>query len=426
VEVLVAPPPKKDKKVLLEDPKLLKRKTLTYGRLHIDGSPSSFQWKKARFGGEIPIKGVEIVVAGNADEGNEFGCQTTPSAEGSFLVVMRGECSYLEKAEAAESSKAKGLIVVNTDNKDLFEMPAGYDLTPEEIDDLPVLPVVLVPQAAMQALKHIEEHNAFAKALLMPLDCDKDGCFPVYKTDIKLQADYDASGGQLFLTDEKGRDVSFEYVTSTFGSVLPESGQLVLVKSDGGANQGCKDVMNDADDLEGKVVLVKRGGCNFSEKAKLMQQHKARMVVLVNEEGGYLERPGAHPDVVGDLYAPMMMISKRSGDAIERIMEAREAGSEDGDGVDMPWASITKDRKIAVLWEEIFNFLSHCTTKVEKTDTASHSAFDVKVCDRDYKMMRKAAEAAGNQDKTDAIDNYLQHKKEESSEEKEVPANGEL
>ena len=62
----------------------------------------------------------------------------------------------MEKAVAAEESGAAGLIVVNSDNGDLFEIPAGYDLTEDEIKKLPDLPVVLVPRNALDVLKHVE------------------------------------------------------------------------------------------------------------------------------------------------------------------------------------------------------------------------------------------------------------------------------
>lgn len=54
------------------------------------------------------------------------------------------ECTYLQKAEAAEESGASALVVVNSDNGDLFPLPAGHELTYEELDDLPVVPTVLV------------------------------------------------------------------------------------------------------------------------------------------------------------------------------------------------------------------------------------------------------------------------------------------
>ena len=97
--------------------------------MHVDGSPSSFQFKKARFSGSLPLKSFEITFASNA-----HGCSPVKNAKGTLLVVQRGECTYLEKAIAADAGGAAGLVVVNTDNGDLFEMPAGYDLTMEELE----------------------------------------------------------------------------------------------------------------------------------------------------------------------------------------------------------------------------------------------------------------------------------------------------
>jgi hypothetical protein len=104
--------------------------------------------------------------------------------------------------------------VVNTDNGDLFELPAGYDMTPEEVAALPSIPVVLVPLNALDVLMHITKEDPFARAALVPLECNVDGCFPVYKVDLKYLSDYDSSGGRIYVTGADGREVGLDFVTS--------------------------------------------------------------------------------------------------------------------------------------------------------------------------------------------------------------------
>ena len=416
IEKMVKPKEKKKKKVK-EDPTLVKRRTLTYGRMHIAGSPSSFQFKKARFGGELPTKAHEIVFSGTADDTNKFGCKVTDGAEKSFLVVKRGECTYLEKVEMAEKSGAAGLIVVNTDNKALFAMPAGYDMTPQESSELASIPAVLVPLNALDVLVHLEEQAPFARAALIPLECNDDGCYPVYKTDFKFLSDNDASGGKIWVTDSGGGEWGFDYVTSEFGSVLPESGGMVLVKSDGGKNWGCENVQEDDDDYDGKILLVERGGCSFFKKMLVLQELGAKLVVLADDaEGGNLVAIGAKTEEVGKLHIPVAMISKRDGKKMKDVVEGREEEMGEGGG-GMVFASLTNDRAVAVLWGEIGNFLLHCAGE-EKGEGGEEKEGRGKLetCNQDYDRMRRAAESSRNHDKMEALDRYLARKGREEGE----------
>jgi len=83
IEKLVPPSARKGAKAKKIDKALELRKSLTYGRLYVDGAAGSFQFMKAGFGGDIPLKSHEIVFGG-------FGCQAVDNAAGSMLVVKRG------------------------------------------------------------------------------------------------------------------------------------------------------------------------------------------------------------------------------------------------------------------------------------------------------------------------------------------------
>ena len=177
---------------------------------------------KASFGGDLPVKSSEITNGG-------FGCKAVDNAAGNILVVKRGECTYLQKAEKAEESGAAVLVVVNHDNGDLFQLPSGYDLSKKDLEDLPEIPVVLVQQAAAAMLEKLEDLDPFAKAILIPQDCSEDGCFPVFKSDKNFISHFDGSGGEIFLPDSNGgADIKMEFVSSSFGITVPDGGELVL------------------------------------------------------------------------------------------------------------------------------------------------------------------------------------------------------
>ena len=95
---------KKTKEMKKKVDKLLERRNeLTFGRLIVEGAPANYQYIKASFGGDLPLRSYEIQFSDN-----DYGCSKSTSAEGRILVVLRGKCTYLEKAKAAESSGAAG------------------------------------------------------------------------------------------------------------------------------------------------------------------------------------------------------------------------------------------------------------------------------------------------------------------------------
>ncbi len=384
------------------DPRVMKRRDLTYGRMYVDGSGSSFQFKKASFGGDIPLKSFEITFASN-----EYGCEPVSDADGSILVVMRGKCTYLEKAEAAEDSKAAVVVVVNSDDGDLFQMPAGHDLTPEEKEDLPNIPIVLVPRAAHDVLHKVGYFDIYARAVLIPLECDNDGCYPVLPSDFNILSQLDASGGKLYLDvdDTKG----LEYVSSSFGVTIPEGGQLAAVDPP----DACGGSLINGDDLKSAIVIIQRGKCDFTEKIKAAQQYGARLIIMIDDqEVSVLDRIGAPTDQLNEIYLPVLMISKSSGDTIKKAIADKE---ESGVPVSM---TITKERSVAVFWEEIRNFLANCVYRADGEEdghaTETLDERSLAECEVDYWRLKKISEnwlsKTNSVDRSKAIDLFIEMK----------------
>ena len=243
----------------------MKRNGLTFGRLYVDGAPANFQYIKASFGGNMPLKAFEIQFSDN-----EHGCTKSADATGRILVVVRGKCTYLQKAELAEESGASALIVVNDNNGDLFQLPAGHDLTEEERASIPNIPVVLVQHVALGALKEIENFDPFAKAMLIPHECNDDGCQSVHPVDLNFLSQFDSSGGHLFVSSSEG-ELKADFLASSFGITIPDEVQLTMAKP----IDACSDLV-DAEFLKDQAVLVQRGGCQFYDKIVRVQKSGAR------------------------------------------------------------------------------------------------------------------------------------------------------
>lgn len=121
------------------DPNLLARNKLKYGRLYTKNSVQSFDYAIASFGWPYPPIGPKKLFV--VEKPNEFGC-VDPTAniaeihaanavefantyENTYIVVKRGMCSFLQKAQYVKSNyrEASGLIVINS--ADQVESPSS-------------------------------------------------------------------------------------------------------------------------------------------------------------------------------------------------------------------------------------------------------------------------------------------------------------
>ncbi|GMI24781.1 hypothetical protein TrCOL_g8039 [Triparma columacea] len=372
----------KSKKI---DKDLELRKTLNYGRLYVDGAVGSFPFMKANFGGDIPLKAFEIVFGGN-------GCKEVNNAAGVMLVVTRGECTYLQKAEAAEESGASILVVVNSDNGDLFSLPAGHDLTPEQLDDLPVIPTVLVQQSALKMLQMLEDIDPFAKGMLIPQHCTADGCLPVLRSDRSFLSHFDSSGGLLHVQGLDGDEVKMEFVASNFGITVPDEGELVISEP----LDACGSVTQTSGSaMKGKAVIVRRGGCSFYEKVLTVQRHGARVAIMVdNEEAGALDRVGVTTEQLGEIYLPVLMVSRGKG--YEMIEKVKERDSESLPSI----VYVSRQGDVGVKWEELRNFFANCLGE----EDGDKKEIDAVQCNRDYGMLMESSK--GNPDREASLGRY--------------------
>lgn len=113
---------------------------------------------------------------------------------------------------------------------------------------------------------------------------------------------------------------NYDGVLAGFGGALPIppiTEDLAVIKDDnagGGndANDGCENITNSAE-LNGKIVLIRRGNCDFTSKVLKAQNHGAKAVVMVNNVAGApIQMGGSNPSIT----IPAVMISMNDGDPI--------------------------------------------------------------------------------------------------------------
>jgi PKD repeat protein len=110
---------------------------------------------------------------------------------------------------------------------------------------------------------------------------------------------------------------------STFGPAFPDEGLTgdleLVIDDDSPVNNGCSDYLPEVD-MEGKVALVFRGGCQFVEKVERAENAGAIAVIIINNVIG--EDPvtpgGGAGDEVG---IPSMMISFALGQTMIETLE---------------------------------------------------------------------------------------------------------
>lgn len=123
-------------------------------------------------------------------------------------------------------------------------------------------------------------------------------------------------------------------VPASFGAPIPVpplTEDIVVIEDDNAGpstdtNDGCDNITNPGD-LNGKIVIIRRGECEFGFKALGAQNEGAVAVIMVNNVSGdpIVMAPGA----VGDqVTIPLFMVTNTDGDAI--IAELNSGGSING------------------------------------------------------------------------------------------------
>lgn len=115
----------------------------------------------------------------------------------------------------------------------------------------------------------------------------------------------------------------YDGVPATFGATLPEgtpiTGELAVVVDDNAGvsvdpQDACDTIINGAD-IDGKIVVIRRGECEFGFKILAAENEGAIAVIMVNNVATAPIAMG--PGDVGDLVTiPAIMISQADGDAL--------------------------------------------------------------------------------------------------------------
>ncbi|CAM9697356.1 unnamed protein product [Ectocarpus fasciculatus] len=387
-------------------PLLQKRNELTYGRLFLDRSASSFEFYLAGFGPPAPVDEAKLIWAEPRDA-----CGTLTNSEllpGTIVLAERGRCSFVDKANTVASSNALALVVINNgpEGEDLFRVAAtlgGRSGGGEEPKGPENMPTVLVRGSALPSLSKSLEWGANGvggpvMARLVALDCrpGRAACEAVLPEEQQAQKQVDS--GTITIVPElpasspngagdakvevaagvaNASEASFEFLSATFGATLPR-GHVSVVPSvpedachpiaplaavssssgstrDGGSSGGGGGGNVGGDEGRGGgvapvAVLVKRGACSFGVKAKNVQEAGGRVIIFHDNGLGVLQNVGAPDPLAKELYIPGVFVTARAGDSLAAAAAVNNENGQDDKGGGPLTITFEPDNSIGRAW----------------------------------------------------------------------------
>ncbi len=289
------------------------RDTRFWGRLYIEGWPQTIQYFRAHFGSSPPMGRKQFVFAEPRDACAPLTNAAHLTAD-HVVLVNRGTCTYGTKAKNVMQTAASAIIIINNEpGLDHLPGPDAHDIE---------YSVVSIPQQEGQLLESLyddgpsESGSPFGRALhgyMVPINCENSGakCVPATYDERRWIKESALDGGYIHVLNEKhgvkADDKPLEYLLAHFGTKVSHAEtplQLAVARP----AEACSTIEND---VKGKAVLVRRGGCPFVKKAEEVQAAGGRVVILGNSHP-YIVRMGVEPRWKGlNTVVPVVMVSQR-------------------------------------------------------------------------------------------------------------------
>jgi hypothetical protein len=343
--------------------------------LYLDGWPQTIQFFRAHFGIEPPFGRKRFIFPNPRDA-----CSTIENADkissDFVLLVHRGNCTFGTKAKNAHATKASSILIIN--NEPGLEHLPGPDA--HDID----FSIVSIPQQEGQLLEAVYddgpflEEDGFGRVIegyMVPINCENSGarCQPATYEERGFVQSLNEGGTLSIVPGDGGKPMSeedspLEYLLAHFGTKVPHDSVLMDVAM-AKPPEACSAIEND---VKGKLVLVRRGGCPFIKKAEHIQAAGASAIII----GGlapYIVRMGVEPRWKGlATTVPVAMVSKRVYGILvaESYSGAKVAFHEDGYVNATTWEQLEKYYN-GEGWPRSEQYISKKYTE----ELASHASF---------------------------------------------------
>jgi hypothetical protein len=283
------------------------RASRPWGRLYPQGWPSGIQYLKAEFGGAAPEGSQTLHVGVPAD-----GCSEMKTVNGGLVLVNRGTCTFGQKARRAQEAGAQGVIIVN--NESGITHPPGPDAI-----DLEIFAAMISQAEGGALLEHLQRRGASGslplEGFVVPILCKGGNCRPTTEEEEEIVSAL-THGGTLLLDKGAG---SYEYLLALFGTAPLPNQELILMEAH--PSDACSSL---GIEINGAAVLVKRGGCGFSDKVANLQVAGAAAMILWNNEPTPIRMGSSPAWVTAAVNFPVVSVADASGAALSNALQRGE------------------------------------------------------------------------------------------------------
>lgn len=310
-----------------------------------DSIPNSY--RAYPLGVESPNHGTRELLVDPADEdASPFGWHDTDGIPGPEFTITRGNNVWAQEDRNANN----GIGYAPDGGEDLiFDYPLSFDAPPEVYEDASITNLFVWNNFIHDVWHHygfdeaagnFQENNytgeGFGQDFVFADAQDGGG---VNNANFATPPDGFNPRMQMFLWNTQGAPESVlslnsptvlegsveAQVSSNFGPIIttePTTADLILVEDELqdplDAYLACDDIEN-ADALEGKIAVIRRGGCTFTSKIEKAQDEGAVAVIIVNNQGGPPIDMGGQSD---NIEIPSVMISQFNGNQIITALES--------------------------------------------------------------------------------------------------------
>ena len=319
-----------------------------WGHIYMEDGATSFEFFRALFGGKYPCSkdGYEVAMAPLLttvinDEKEPLaigdGCEepSNDAAEGKIWVVVRGTCSFNDKAIVAEKAGAAGIIVVNN-APGLLRMPKGV-LKQKKNFDL-TIPAVMITDLEGRMLHKFLTRDPQQRIRIIGESSNKGKLTKVGEcvtNNVQVNADGTTStsegsravkvveGGVIHLDgtttkneNENGsKKKTYEFLRGMFGGPLPRKPLPMIIAE---PMDGCGPISND---VIGKIVLVVRGSCMFTNKGTNVERAGASGMIVINRDTKDITRMWASENEIRAITIPSVMVTGTTGEILMQSVQ---------------------------------------------------------------------------------------------------------
>ena len=304
--------------------------------------------------------GNELVVNPQDLTASPFGWHDTNAAEGAEFTITRGNNVWVQDDINNNDGVFNGQVIINNDGfsadggEDLnFDFEYNFDTAPVNMLEAVttnlfywnnIIHDVFYQYGFDEASGNFQSNNygngGSANDFVFADAQDGRG---LNNANFGTPPDGNAPRMQMFLWSASGPpgesltinggslDGSYLGIPAGFGDPLPEDapivGDLALVQDNDAGDStdpidACDTITNGAN-LDGKIVVIRRGGCEFGVKVLAAENEGAIAVIMVNNVADAPFAMGAG-EVGGDVTIPSIMVSQADGEAIIAALQGGE------------------------------------------------------------------------------------------------------